>query len=237
LRNKLAFFLLLAAAAVPARAGYVTDNANVLTPEHRAALESVLTELDQKTSAQIAVVSVTSLDGRDVSEYAVDLFAKMKIGRKGKDNGVLFLVAPNERKMRIEVGYGLEGLLPDGRVGRILDENVLPYFKAGRLSDGTVSGALTVAQIIAQDAGVALSLNAPRPPPREENRKNSLKTWIVLIIVLLILLRNPFLGYLLINRGGGGWGGGSGGGGGFGGGGFGGFGGGSSGGGGASRGW
>ena len=216
--------------------GYVTDEARLLNQQTRESLESVLADLEQKTSAQVAVVTVPSLDGRDVSEFAADLFKRWGIGKKGKDNGVLFLIAPNERKMRIEVGYGLEGLIPDSVAGRIMDEQVLPYFKGGEPNSGVLMGTISIAQTIARDAHVTLSEPAlpqeSRPLRARGGFAQNLFSFIIFIVFLIAVIRHPWLLLLFLGGRGGGWSGG-----GFGGDGFGGFGGGSSGGGGASRGW
>jgi len=223
----------LSLAALPSRPdGYVTDEAGIVGERVHAALEGVMTELQQKAGAQVAVVTVSSLNGRDIAEVVEKLFNEWGVGDKAKDNGVLLLVAPAERKARIEVGYGLEGLIPDGRAGRILDEQAVPRFRAGDMEGGVVATAVTLAQVIAADRGVTLTGVAPmRKPARSASRFPLL----IFVFIALMVLRKPWLLLLLMSggRGGGGWSGGSGGG--FGG--FGGFGGGSSGGGGASRGW
>lgn len=232
----LGFFPALAIAALPERpAGHVTDQAQVLNDSTERQVEMILTDLEQKTSAEVAVVTVTSLEGGTVDDVANRLFESWKIGKKGQDNGVLFLIAPTERKMRIEVGYGLEGLITDAKAGRLLDEIVLPSFRQGQLSHGVAMGAFAIAQIIAQDKGVQLTGGAP---PRSQAKRpasmlEKIFGFLFLILIAMVFIRHPFLFLLLMSgRGGGGWSGG-----GFGGGGFGGFGGGGSGGGGASRGW
>ncbi len=222
--------------------GLVTDRANVLGPQKQP-LETLLTELKQKTTAELAVVTLTSLEGGEINDFANRLFERWKIGKQGKDNGVLFLVAVQDRKVRLEVGYGLEPILPDAKVGRILDEHVIPFFRANRMADGVVQGASVVAQTIAASAGVALTgqIPAPAQPVRGGRRPGGWPIlWIVIFVIIMILSsrrrRYSRGGW---NWGGGGFGGWSGGSGSWsgGGGGFGGFGGGSSGGGGASRGW
>lgn len=225
--------------------GYVTDQAKVMSQEQQAALEKVLKELQQKTGAQIAVVTLPSLAGGEINDFANRLFERWGIGGKDKDNGVLFIAAIQDRKTRIEVGYGLEPILPDARAGRILDEAVLPLFRQSRLGEGVVQGALSIARLIAEDAGVQLTGVARAPPPGQP-RELSWFHLLILVILFTVFIRNPFWLFLLMGRrgygasgrgfGGGGFGG-YGGGGSWGGGGFGGFGGGSSGGGGASRGW
>lgn len=224
------------AAALPSPSGLVTDEAGVLDSTTHRQLESALVDFEKRTSIELAVVTLNSLDGDDVANVAHNLFQTWGIGKKGQDNGVLFLIAPNERRMRIEIGYGLEGQLTDAGAGRILDEAVVPFFKAGNMSAGIVSGASAIAEKL---SGSPLNLQGgvPQVPENQPNAPTRLQKIIALaffFFLFMILLRHPWLLlFLFSNRGGGGgWSGG-----GFGGGGFGGFGGGSSGGGGASRGW
>ena len=223
--------------------GYVNDFAHVLEPNTIAQLTNICQQIDQKAHAQIAVVTINSLDGSDIESYAVDLFKKWGIGSKSTDHGVLILLAVKDRKYRIEVGYGLEPILPDGKVGSFGREAV-PYLRQGDFNRALRLMTSRVADVIAQDAGVTLTGARPQAPaePQVGPRRGMSPGGLVVlaIIVLLVLftpLRNVLFWFLLF--GGGGRGGGYGGGGGFGGGGggFGGFGGGSSGGGGASGSW
>lgn len=129
-------------------AGYVNDFANVIDGNTESELSSIIARAEQKTGSEIAVVTVPSLDGMTVEEYAVKLFNEWKIGKKGKDTGVLVLVAPTERKVRIEVGYGLEPVLPDGLAGEIIREQFIPHFKTGDFSRGILAGVGRVAGIV-----------------------------------------------------------------------------------------
>ena len=122
--------------------GYVSDYAGVMNANLRRSLEGRLRELEQKTSAQIAVVALRSLKGGEIRDFANRLFERWGVGRKGRDNGVLILASLEDRKIWVEVGYGLEGILPDARVGRILDQAVLPEFRHGRHGGGLARGAL-----------------------------------------------------------------------------------------------
>jgi uncharacterized protein len=255
-----AFFLFL---AVPARAqavaslpqptDYVNDYAHVLSPEAIARLDSICAQLDHsQANAQIAVVTVHDLNGDDAADYANQLEDKWKMGKKGSDRGALVLLAVADHKYRIEVGYGLEGILPDGKVGDIGREMV-PDLRAGDY-DGAVSLAVgEVAQVIAADANVTLE-NQPVPANAPVRRAPSglrvLQIIVILVFVVLYLFRllGSFglfglwgLGLMtggIAGRGRGNYGiGFGGGGGGSGGGGFGGFGGGGFGGGGAGGSW
>ncbi|MDZ8118524.1 TPM domain-containing protein [Pontiella agarivorans] len=218
----------------------VNDFANVIPAAQEAKIESMIDELEQKTSAEIAVVTLKSLEGGEIDDFTNRLFEKWGIGQKGKDNGVMFLAAMQDRKMRIEVGYGLEGAIPDAAAGRIRRDMITPYFKAGNPGKGIELGVAALAQEVAQEYGVQLSGAVPQTrypvQHRTENRKqNPILPLIMGIIFVIFAIRHPHLAMLLLLSGGrGGRGGGFGGGGGFSGGGFGG---GMSGGGGSSGGW
>src|SRR4030042_4878714 len=128
-------------ASIPAKPqGWVSDFAGIMSDMTKSQVDALSAEVKKSTGAEIAVVTVPSLDGMSVEEYAVKLFKQWGIGQKGKDNGVLFLIAPNERKTRIEVGYGLEPVITDGRAGGIIRETVLPFFKAGDYDQGGLKG-------------------------------------------------------------------------------------------------
>lgn len=124
----------------PSPIGYVNDFANIMPAGVKQSLETKLREYKNKTSIEIAVVTVRSLEGLSVEDYAIGLARKWGVGDKQKNNGVVLLVAPNERKSRIEVGYGLEADLTDSQAGIITRDNMIPYFKQGRMADGIVAG-------------------------------------------------------------------------------------------------
>lgn len=150
---------LLALALAPATAlaaVYVLDEAAVISPATEARIEALSARLEAATpSAEVAVVTVPSLGGRSIEEYAEQRFEQLGIGQKGKDNGVLLLVAPTERKVRIEVGYGLEGALPDAKAGAIIDEIIIPAFKAGNLDAGIEQGHAAIVGIVAEEYGAS----------------------------------------------------------------------------------
>ena len=224
---------------------YVNDFAHVLSPQTIAELDDVAQQVDQKAHAQIAVVTINTLDGRDIESYASDLFKQWGVGSKSTNRGVLILIATKDHRYRTEVGYGLEPILPDGRVGGIWREAV-PLLKQDNYNEALTLVTERVASVIAQDAGVQLTGQTVQPERRPAPTPHiSLGAVVLFIIVVIIVLATPLrrvlFWFLLFNSGfgggrGGGWGGGGFGGGG-GGGGFGGFGGGSSGGGGASGSW
>jgi uncharacterized protein len=133
---------------LPKPAGRITDLANVIDAGTESELDRRLDQLEQTTSHEVAVVTVPSLDGAPVEDYAVRLFKEWGIGQAKQDNGVLVLVAPTEREMRIEVGYGLEGILPDGLAGEIIRDNFIPRFRNNDYNGGIRDGVLRVADIV-----------------------------------------------------------------------------------------
>jgi uncharacterized protein len=232
---------------LPEPTNYVSDLAGVLSPQTVQGINALCSRVDRLAHAQIAVVTIKSLDGEPIESFTTALEDKWKVGAKGTDRGVILLFAIQDRKRRIETGYGLEGILPDSKVG-VIGRSIMPALQAGNYDQGISSAVVQVAQIIADDAGVDLRSTAPRQAaPQHHVQELSLGQLLVgagVLLVIFVLLAkfapSGTIGFLLGMFLGGGFGGGRGGGGGFGGGdggGFGGFGGGSSGGGGASGDW
>jgi uncharacterized protein len=154
----LALFGRVALAAVwPQPVGYVNDWAEVISPAIEAELETKLENFTASTGNELAVVTLKSLEGDVIENTAVKLFEQWGIGAKDKDNGVLFLVAPNEREMRIEVGYGLEPVLNDARAGRIIRDDVTPEFKNNNYDAGVTKGTDSIIAIVGG--------NDPAPEP------------------------------------------------------------------------
>lgn len=144
----LAAGLVLAQSGLPKPDGYVSDFAGVLDQPAEDALEARLAEVERKSSSEIAVAIVKSLDGMPVEEYANRMFKEWGVGQAKTDNGVLVVVAPDEREMRIEVGYGLEGVLPDGLAGEIRDAQFLPRFREDDYAGGITAGVNRLADIV-----------------------------------------------------------------------------------------
>jgi uncharacterized protein len=201
------------------------DRANLLSPGIRDSLERSLADYERTTGHQIVVHTTPSLEGLEVEDYSIQVAQAWKVGQKGLDNGVILTVAPNEHKVRIEVGYGLEGILPDAIASRIIREQITPRFRSGQMDAGIVAGVRAIEQVIAGE-----KLPVPTRPTAPKIDWVQL-IWI-LFLVLFVLGRSPLLFWLFGTRalsarrgpwGGSGWGG-PGGVGGFGRGGFGGFG-------------
>lgn len=222
---------------------YVVDLAGVIGPEAKSALNSYLSELETKTTAQMVVLTIDSLDGEDIEGFSIRTAEKWKIGQKGKDNGVLLSVAIRDRKYRFEIGYGLESILPDGLVGSIGRQYMVPYFRKGDYGGGITSATLEMIRVISAKEGVEITgLPAQTAPPAPSRKRQGMAEAILPIIFFIVFIylfiKHPRLLVMLMLMSGrrGAWGGGrgfggggfSGGGGGFGGGGGGGFGGGGS---------
>jgi uncharacterized protein len=258
----LSILSLLAAVPAPAEnpkdihpSGYVTDLASVIAPETKVRLEALGREVEEKTGAQIAVVTVHSLDSESVENFAVDLYKQLGVGSKGDNRGALLLVAPDEHKYRIEVGYGLEPVINDARAGDA-GRAMVPLLRERNYSAAIETATWMLAKDIADDRGVTLSGQPPVRQHRQQHHSSPISLWAILFLIWIIFsiaragqraasgrrgggggwLIGPMMGGMGGGwRGGGGFGGSSGGY--SGGGGFGGFGGGSSGGGGASGNW
>ncbi len=142
--------------------GYVMDLAGVIKPETKSQLETMCLELQQKTGAQLAVVTVKSLDGNQIQQYGNDLYKHLGVGGKKDDNGVLLLVAPNDRKYWTEVGYGLEPVINDARAGDA-GRLMVPFLRQGDYSGGIAAAAWQLAKYVAEDKGVTLTGMPQRP--------------------------------------------------------------------------
>lgn len=213
---------------LPRPVDWVNDFAGVISQEYKQKLNSLITTIEEKTSAEIAVVTISSIAPYDEKEYARLLFDYWKPGKRGKDNGVLLLLAVKERRWRIETGYGMEGLLPDGLCGEIGRQYMVPYFKTGDYSQGLYQGVFRIYQVLSKDVSAAGQKRG------QENYKGLFILFLLLLVVgfLVITCLDPGSGYYRDSYydghdHGGGFGGGS----------FGGFGGGSGGGGGAGGGF
>jgi uncharacterized protein len=220
----LAWALLFARAAcaleVPPLAGRVNDNAALLSADERQQLEAKLAAYEQKSGQQFAVLTIPTLAGESLEDFSFHVVEKWQLGKKGRDDGLLLLVVKNERKARVETGYGLEGSITDAVSARVIRNVLAPAFRSGDYARG-IDGALEALMRVA-------SGEAPQATARDERGqgRESLPGWAS---VLLFFLVPPFLFFLISanqrqsRRGGGFWSSGGGfGGGGFGGGGFGG---------------
>src|SRR5690606_31184387 len=156
--------VLAAPVPVPELRSWVTDQTNTLDAQTKAQLESVLTDLEKRKGAQLAVLIVPTTGEDTIESYARRVFDKWRIGRAKVDDGILFVVAKEDRHLRIEVGYGLEGAVPDLLAGRIIREQVTPHFKQGDYAGGITAGV---------DSLVSLVNGEDLPPPLESTSSGS----------------------------------------------------------------
>lgn len=227
---------------VPTSSFYVQDYAGVLSGDAKARINQLGAQVAAKSKAQVVVVTVKTLEGAPIDEYALGVLRKWGIGDKQLNNGVLMLIAVNDRKSRIEVGYGLEGALPDAKTGRIQDEYMIPYFQRGDYNAGIYNGYQALIGAVAKEYNIEVSTDAKAVVNTNQVQTSwwdNLPWWAQILLVagflLLFVIDWMFFGgsftYLILSlmrfRGGGGGGGG----------GHGGYGGGSGGGGGSSRNW
>jgi uncharacterized protein len=179
----IALLALLLAASIaqaltfPALTGRVVDEAGLLSPAQRAAIEAKLAALEEKTTDQFVLVTLNSLQGTDIADYGYQLGRHWGIGQKEKNNGVLLIVAPNEREVRIEVGYGLEGELTDAVTHLIIQNAILPRFRAGDMPDGIERGVDDIIQVLSGDAEAFKARAAQRPGD---------ESWIVFLHFLFV---------------------------------------------------
>jgi uncharacterized protein len=181
-----------AAPTFPPLTGRVVDDAHVLSPEVQADLTAKLAALETKTGRQLVVVTLPSLQGYDIQDYGYQLGRAWGIGQKDKDTGVLFIVAPSEKKVRIEVGYGLEPVLTDALSGVILQEQVLPKFRSGDVAGGVAAGTDALVQQLGLDPTTAQAnaVQAERAPPRRHHEGlGAVVSFLLVIFVLSAVFR------------------------------------------------
>jgi len=180
----------LAKVNYPEPKGYVNDFANIISAEVEQRLEATLSEHEKQTTNEIAVVTVVSLEGLSIEDYAMGLAEKWGVGKNNKDNGVILLVAPNERAVRIEVGYGLESVLTDARAKSIIEKTITPKFKGGDYDSGIEKGITEIIKVI-----TSATATSALPTEKQETKSSSaglifgiVVMGIVLVIGLILLI-------------------------------------------------
>jgi len=194
------FAAVAAAVDVPHLTGRVVDGADLLTPADEERISTRLASLERESGAQVVVLTIPTLDGNPVEDYAIKVAETWKLGRKGVDDGVVFLIAREERALRIEVGYGLESKLPDITSKRILDELVVPRFREGNMAGGVEAGLDAIEK--------AVRGGDPLPPPKQRafggsSPFGSLSRAVMGIVFLLFVI--PFATSALYTSGAGAW--------------------------------
>ena len=196
----------LAAPQFPPLTGRVVDDAHILSPQAAQKLDGDLASLEAQTGHQVVVATIPDLQGYEIADYGYQLGRTWGIGRKGEDDGVVFIVAPKERKVRIEVGYGLEPVLTDALSSVILQTKVLPRFKAGQMEQGVVDGVEAVIQQLAlpDDQAKARVAQAAQVEPAAPDG-GGVSLGLILTIIIVVFVLSSLLRSFGGRRGGGLW--------------------------------
>jgi len=217
---------------VPKIEARINDNANIISSNDERKLETLLKDVESKTSSQVALLTINSLQGENLEDYAMRVAQSWQLGQKKFDNGVLMLVAMKEKKIRIEVGYGLESIITDAKSGYIIRNYIVPEFKNGNFTGGITNGLLAISGLVTNEFEITDSELAQYSKQQKSGKRTQIPFGLFIFLFMFIfggfrrrrggLFTALFLGSLLgggRSRGGGGFGGFSGGGGSFGGGG------------------
>jgi len=185
---------------IPTRGqGYVSDFAGLLKPNDKLTIIKFASELEKKTTAQLAVVTIQSTQPETIQGFSVRLFDQWKIGQKGKDNGALILIAVKDRKAWITTGYGLEGAIPDVIANKIVQANMITYFKSGQYSQGIKEGSIAVISLIAKEYDVQITGQEAQVYQTVHRKSSPLQIlFTILMFIFIISSRSGFLGYFLM---------------------------------------
>lgn len=179
--------------SLPALSGRVVDNADLLSPAERASLTEKLSSLEEKTGAQIVVATLPTLSGHDIETFANSLFRRWALGQKQMNNGVLLLIAPSERQVRIEVGYGLEGVLTDALSSTIINAIILPNFRQDNFEKGIVEGVAAIVEVLTGskadfDARVHEYQQIEQERLKQQQRQDMIANTVAVLIFLLFVV-------------------------------------------------
>ena len=185
----------------PEPVGYVNDYAEVISPDHESRLTQLIAEVEEKTTAEIAIATVKTAHPQPIDMYAVELFTRWGVGKRGKDNGVLIVMALEERQVWIEVGYGLEAVLPDGFCGDVYRQVLVPNFQRSEYGEGLFLATAAISQRIGSEYGVEISGGAETPEvgSRRGPARFLSVVWVIIFLsmMLLVFRRMGLLGLLL----------------------------------------
>ena len=174
--------------SVPKLDGPVVDKAGVLSSRDEAVIEEMLMDLQQKTTAQVAVLTVPDLSGESLEGYSMKVAEEWKLGQEGQDNGALILLALREKKVRIEVGYGLEAELTDAKSGYIIRELMLPQFRSGNYAQGLYDGASAVGGVILKTSDISAEDIAAAESAAESRNSSSARAGIPFNVIIFIII-------------------------------------------------
>ena len=173
---------------------YVYDEANIIDDNVESQINSILISLEKQTSAEVAVITIESLLGKEIEDYSYNLANTLGIGKADKDNGVLLLISKADVKVRLEIGRGLEGCLNDSKCGRILDNYFVPYRENNQYSDGTYQTINAIVSVIAKEYGISeigsvdQEVAKQMEAQEEEEAKAAMKILIILIIIVVVIV-------------------------------------------------
>ena len=187
-------------ATIPSRGqGYVSDFAGLLKQADKTTITNFARELEKKTTAQLAVVTVQSTQPETIQGFSVRLFDQWKIGQKDKENGALILIAVNDRKAWITTGYGLEGAIPDVIANKVVQERMIPHFKIGQYSQGIIEGSIFVISLIAKEYDVQITGKETQVYQTVHRKSSPLQAlFTILIFIFILSSRSGLLGYFLM---------------------------------------
>lgn len=187
----------------PTASFYVNDTADLMTNEHKDYIIAANEDLCDKTGAQIVVVTIPALEGVSIEEYSTELFRTYGIGDAEKNNGILILLSSDDRECRIEVGYGLEGVINDAKAGRIMDNFMIPYFKEGNWDEGLINGFDSILDEICEEYGIEVEHNAARVPSStvsEEDSADDGMLWATVIVGFIGMIGGLIIGRIFPNK-------------------------------------
>ncbi len=187
----------IAALQFPVLSGRVVDDAHILSKSTVQALDTMLADYERGTSNQVVVVTLSSLQGNSIEDYGYQLGRACKIGQAEKDNGAILIIAPNDRKVRIEVGYGLEGLLTDAKSSVIIHNIILPDFRAGQVEQGVVKGTQAMLSVL---GGKGLPAGYEQAKHKPVSGVQMLFTLAFLLFFIYFAIRHPILAMLLLSN-------------------------------------
>lgn len=185
------FCVITEAQDLPIPHRYVEDRANIISDNYERNLNGYLQELEQKTGAQMIVLTIDTTNGVPIETYAINLATRWKLGQKGKDNGALIVIAKNDRAYRFEIGYGLEGILPDSFCGTVGRAYFAPYFKKDQYSEGVFLGVVVLVHKIAEQSKVTITgmPNMLDVRKRSGSRQNPYLSLLILFVVVPFLIK------------------------------------------------
>jgi uncharacterized protein len=183
----------------PALSGRVVDQANIIPADTRSAIVSKLADLEAKSGIQLVVATVTSLEGQEIEPYANELFRSWQLGEKTKNNGVLLLVAPNEHRVHIEVGYGLEGTLTDALSKVIITNAITPRFKTGDFGGGIARGVDDIITVLSTDASDWQQRPALRLDNQQTRDPTDLLLWLAAAVFIVLCIIFPGFRWFALN--------------------------------------